>query len=162
MMGGLSIYAVPLDRLRNAVVGIAVLVTMLAIGVPTSANASDAELVAEVREKLVEVFNALATGDPAKVAPLLAPEFQVVRSDGGGYGKEDYLAQSIPKIQGDPVFRDLIVTRNGDIVVVRLVLEIDEVIDGKQGSAQSPQLIVFRAGSTGWQVIAAGNFAKLQ
>ena len=83
-----------------------------------------------------------------------------MRSDGGAYGKEDYLTRWIPKIQGDPVFRELVVTRNRDIVVVRLVLEIDEVIDGKQGSARSPQLIVFRAGSAGWQVIAAANFRE--
>jgi hypothetical protein len=132
------------------------------VGLATLARASDADLVAEVHGKLVEVFDALATGDPAKVAPLLAPEFQVLRSDGGGYGKEDYLARSIPNIRNMPVFRDLVVTRNEDIVVVRLILEIDEVIDGKQGSARSPQLMVFRVGPEGWQVVAAANFSRLR
>ena len=38
------------------------------------------------------------TGDPEKVRPFLAPEYQVQRSDGKGYDKEGYLALSIPKI----------------------------------------------------------------
>ena len=149
--------------IRRWVLGLmAVSVAIAGIVLPGRANADDESLVAEARGQLVAVFDALATGDPAKVAPFLAPEFQVQRSDGGGYGKEEYLALSIPKITSVPVFRDLVVTRNGDIVVIRLLLEIDEIIDGKQGSARSPQLMVFRMGPDRWQVIAAANFTKLK
>lgn len=136
-------------------------VAMAGVVMSGQAVAADADLVAEVHEKLVAVFDALTTGDPEKVAPLLAPEFQVLRSDGGGYGKDEYLAASIPKIRSAPVFRDLVVTRNEDIVVVRLILEIDEIIDGKHGAARSPQLMVFRVAPDGWQVVAAGNFSPL-
>ena len=147
---------------RRRIVGLlAGAMAVAVICVPGQSVAAEADLVAEVHEKLVAVFDALATGDPEKVAPLLAPEFQVLRSDGGGYGKEEYLAASIPKIRKAPVFSDLVVTRNADIVVVRLILEIDEIIDGKQGAARSPQLMVFRVAPDGWQVVAAGNFSPL-
>lgn len=122
---------------------------------------SDAALEAEAQRALHAVFAALMTGDSEKVRAFLAPEFQVQRSDGKGYDKEQYLALSIPKIAAMPAFRDLVVTRNGDIVVVRLMLEIEETINGKVADRVSPQLMVFRITPNGWQVVAAANFARL-
>jgi hypothetical protein len=121
-----------------------------------------AALEADAQKALTTIFTALMTGDPAKVRPFLAPEYQVQRSDGKGYDKEAYLALSIPKIEALPTFRDLAITRNGDIVVVRLMIEIEETINGKQADRVSPQLMVFRITPTGWQVVAAANFARLQ
>jgi hypothetical protein len=129
----------------------------------TGALAQDsAALEAEAQRTLTTIFTALMTGDPEKVRPFLAPEYQVQRSDGKGYDKEAYLALSIPKIEALPTFRDLAITRNGDIVVVRLMIEIEETINGKQADRISPQLMVFRITPDGWQVIAAANFARLQ
>jgi hypothetical protein len=128
-----------------------------------AARADDAAaLEADARAALTAVFAALMTGDPEKVRPFLAPEYQVQRSDGKGYDKEAYLALSIPKIAAMPHFRDLAITRNGDIVVVRLMIEIEETINGKVADRVSPQLMVFRITPDGWQVVAAGNFARLE
>lgn len=127
------------------------------------ASAEDgAALEADAQKTLTTIFTALMTGDPEKVRPFLAPEYQVQRSDGKGYDKEAYLALSIPKIEALPTFRDLAITRNGDIVVVRLMIEIEETINGKRADRVSPQLMVFRITPDGWQVIAAANFARLQ
>jgi hypothetical protein len=121
-----------------------------------------AALEAEAQRTLQTIFATLMTGDPEKVRPFLAPEYQVQRSDGKGYDKEQYLALSIPKIAAMPAFRDLAITRNGDIVVVRLMIEIEETINGKVADRVSPQLMVFRITPDGWQVVAAANFARLE
>jgi hypothetical protein len=133
-----------------------------AAGSATVAADDTAALEGEAQKALQSVFAALMTGDPEKVRPFLAPEYQVQRSDGKGYDKEAYLALSIPKIAAMPTFRDLALTRNGDIVVVRLMIEIEETIDGKVADRVSPQLMVFRITPDGWQVVAAANFARLE
>jgi hypothetical protein len=139
-----------------------ILITALA-AVTSGARGDDtAALEADARAALSAVFAALMTGDPEQVRPFLAPEYQVQRSDGKGYDKEAYLALSIPKIAAMPAFRDLAITRNGDIVVVRLMIEIEETINGKVAGRVSPQLMVFRITPDGWQVVAAANFARLE
>jgi hypothetical protein len=136
----------------------------VAMAAGSAAIAADdtAALEGEAQKTLQTIFAALMTGDPEKVRPFLAPEYQVQRSDGKGYDKESYLALSIPKIAAMPTFRDLAITRNGDIVVVRLMIEIEETINGKVADRISPQLMVFRITPEGWQVVAAANFARLE
>ncbi len=152
-------------RLRRSAVTLgAVLLggSLLGSAVDHARAANDAALEADTVKALDAVFAALASGDVEKVRPFLAPEFQVQRSDGNGYDKESYLARSIPKIETLPTFSDLAITRNGDIVVVRLMIDIKEMIDGKQADRISPQLMVFRITPDGWQVVAAANFAQLK
>jgi len=127
-----------------------------------AAAAQDSGLETQARQALTKIFDALASGDAEKVRPLLAPEFQIARSDGAVYNKEEYLARSIPRIESKPVFSNVIATRNGDIVVVSLRLQIEEHVDGKTAESVFPHLIVFRVTPDGWQVLAAANFAKLQ
>ena len=88
--------------------------------------AQDAGLEADARAAIATVFDALASGDAGQVRPLLAPEFQLVRSNGAAYDKEEYLARSIPHIDSEPAINNLVVTRNGDIVVTRFRLRIEE------------------------------------
>jgi len=128
---------------------------------PQIAAAQTADLTADARRNLSILFEALRSGDPNQVRPFLAPEFQVVRSNGAAYDKEQYLAHSIPKIEGQISFDDLVATRNADIVVTRMKLKIQERLDGRQAESGAPQLIVFRVTPSGWKVVAAANFAKL-
>jgi hypothetical protein len=140
----------------------AILLAMALLGMwPQVPAAQEADLTADARRNLSLLFEALRSGDPNKVGPFLAPEFQVVRSNGAAYDKEQYLTHSIPKIEGQVSFDDLVVTRNADIVVTRMRLKIQERLDGKQAESGAPQLIVFRVTPHGWQVVAAANFAKL-
>jgi hypothetical protein len=48
-------------------------------------------LAVQARQALTVLFDALQSGDADRVDPLLAPEFQVVRSDGRAYDKKQYL-----------------------------------------------------------------------
>jgi hypothetical protein len=144
------------------IVAFVAFVAAAAAGSGAVAADDTAALQGEAQKALQAVFAALMTGDPEKVRPFLAPEYQVQRSDGKGYIKEGYLALSIPKIAAMPTFRDLALTRNGDIVVVRLMIEIEETIEGKVADRVSPQLMVFRITPDGWQVVAAANFARLE
>ncbi|MEQ9688212.1 MAG: nuclear transport factor 2 family protein [Bauldia litoralis] len=151
--------AAPQAMIRNATAGI--LALMLATGFASAAAAADNSLESEARAAITAVFDALATGDPETVRPFIAPEFQLVRSDGAAYNKEEYLARSIPHIDSTPVINDLVVTRNGDIVVTRMQLQIEEELDGKKAESNAPQLIVFRVTDDTWQVVASANFARL-
>lgn len=150
------------DLAAMARVVVFMLAVVTAAGGAAIAGGEEAALEGEARTALATVFAALMTGDPERVRPLLAPEYQVQRSDGRGYDKDAYLALSIPKIAAMPNFRDLAITRNGDIVVVRLMIEIEETINGKVADRVSPQLMVFRIMPEGWQVVAAANFARLE
>ncbi|MEI7703808.1 MAG: nuclear transport factor 2 family protein [Deltaproteobacteria bacterium] len=118
-------------------------------------------LVSEARAQLEGLFAALASGSPERVRPWLSPEFQVLRSNGVGYGRDEYLAKSIPRIAAPPRFEDLVVTRGEGHVVTRFRLVADETIDGKKAGSGAPQLIVFRVEPGGWKVVAAANFAPL-
>jgi hypothetical protein len=128
---------------------------------PQVQAAQAADLMVDARGNLTALFEALRSADPNQVRPFLAPEFQIVRSNGAAYDKEQYLAHSIPKIEGEIAFDDLVVTRNADIVVTRMRLKIREHLDGKRAESGAPQLIVFRVTPHGWQVVASANFAKL-
>ena len=103
-----------------------------------SSNAQEPTLTAEARKALTVLFDALRSGEPNKVRPLLSPEFQVVRSNGASYDKEQYLTQSIPNIEGEPSFDDLVVTRNADVVVARMRVKIQGRIDGKRAKVELP------------------------
>jgi hypothetical protein len=128
---------------------------------PQVQAAQAADLMVDARGNLTALFEALRSADPNQVRPWLAPEFQIVRSNGAAYDKEQYLAHSIPTIEGESAFDDLVVTRNADIDVTRMRLKIREHLDGKRAESGAPQLIVFRVTPHGWQVVASANFAKL-
>jgi len=138
------------------------IVAALLAGPGLAAAAEESQLVADARANLTRLFEALRSGSPEAVRPWLAPEFQVMRSDGVGYERESYLAKSIPRIAAAPRFEGLVATRNLDLVVVRVWLLVDETIDGRRARSGSPQLFVFRVGRVGWQVVAAANFAPLE
>ena len=138
-----------------------VFVTIAVAAFIPSSGAQEPDLTARARQALIVLFDALRSGEVNQVEPLLAPEFQVIRSDGGAYNKQQYLQHSLPKIQRPPRFDDLVVTQNADIVVTRMKLHIEGQIDGKQAESGAPQLIVFRITPRGWEVVATANFARL-
>jgi hypothetical protein len=147
-------------RYTSRALSITIWVVGLLLG-GSSAIASEAASDAGAKLALTRLFAALASGDAAQIRPLIGPGFQVQRSDGVGYDRETYLARSVPHVRSTPQFNDLVVTADGDIVVTRFRLEVDETIDGRMVEVNAPQLIVFRVTGTEWRVIAAANFAQL-
>jgi hypothetical protein len=104
--------------------------------------------------------DALATGDPAKIDKVLAPEFQIVRSNGSGHDKASYLT-SLPKQRIRSKFSDIVATGGGDIMVLRYRIETDQTIEGKEVKGISPRLSVFRRVKGRWLISAHANFAAM-
>src|SRR5215212_2390409 len=76
-------------------------------------------------------WTAVVAGTPEALAPVLAPEYQVLRADGSGYDKAGYLKSDLPKVAAVPEFTDVSVTGSGDLLVVRYHVTIDSTRDGK-------------------------------
>ena len=104
--------------------------------------------------------DALFTGDPAAVDKVLAEEFQILRSNGGGHDKAAYL-EALPKHAARPKFSDIIATGNGETLVIRYKIETEQTIDGTPVNGISPRLSVFRKEAGHWLMIAHANFAQI-
>lgn len=128
----------------------------------SAANAAEARQYSpEEALKALEPFvSAVFTGDPAMVEKVLAPEFQILRSDGIGYDKAGYL-QALPKHRTRSKFSDIAATGTGDLMVVRYRIETDQTIGGKEVKGISPRLSMFRLEEGRWLICAHANFAAL-
>lgn len=137
----------------------------LAAGLAGVALAPTAGLTAEVSTAEAEAavmawLTALKSGDPAEVGKILAPEFQILRSDGSGYSKAEYL-KALPKFNGDPEILNLHETSQGDTLVLRYNLRLEQKIGDKPVQALAPRLSVLRRGGAGWLMVAHANFAQI-
>jgi ketosteroid isomerase-like protein len=119
------------------------------------------EVAAEAERALQSFFDATYSQDPAQVRALLAPEFQLARSDGTGFLGASY-ADHLPTFTQRAQVSDLVASGFGEILVVRYRVAIGLVIDGKQAEAVSPRLTVFRRANGRWLVVAHANFARLE
>ncbi len=149
-----------LRRIVSLVASLLAVVVVLAVApaaaAATTSNASDTAL----GRRLVDRFmTMLEHKDVAGLRALLAPEFQIVRSNGISATRAEYLAH-LPEVSS---FRqsDFVVTRHGDSLVVRNNAIVDVVVDGQQSAGtSSPRLSTFRKDPrTGtWRMVAHGNF----
>lgn len=126
--------------------------------VSTTAHAAVSE--ADARAAIAAWLDPLQEGDPAKIEAVLAPEFQLLRSDGTGHDKTTYLSD-LPRHTSKPEITDLIYSGEGDRVVVRYMLQLNQTINNKSVQKKAPRLSVFRRGSAGWLVVAHANFAQI-
>jgi ketosteroid isomerase-like protein len=122
------------------------------------ANAAAGE--EDARAAIAAWLDALQTGDPAKVGAVLAPEFQILRSDGSGHDRTSYLTD-LPKQTSKPEVSDLVFGANGDAVVARYILNVEQTINNKPVQAKAPRLSVFRRDGAGWLIVAHANFAQI-
>jgi len=146
--------------MNKLISSLCILLCLLVASFPAMSASSDLTLEDEARQQLKKLFTALSSGNPQQIEPLLAPEFQLVRADGSAYNKTEYLQRSIPKIVTTPEFADLVITRDKDIVVVRLKLIVREYINNREVQSGSEQLFIFRIKKDGWEVVASANFAQ--
>ena len=137
------------------VFGVAALAAMRA-----PACTATAATEAEALEALNPWADALFSGDPAQVEKVLAPEYQILRSDGAGYLKTDYL-NALPKQKIRSKFSNIVATAAGDVLVIRYTIETDQTIDGKPVQAVAPRLSVFRKEAGVWLMSAHANFSKI-
>lgn len=143
---------------REAALGLALGLAALAAG-PGAAGAEEVGEAA-ARAVLDPWAEALVSGDPARVAEFLAPEFQVLRSNGVGHSKADYLLQ-LPQKARRNVFSDIVATRAGEVMVLRYLSKAEETIEGKAVQGVAPRLSVFRREGGRWLMVAHANFAPL-
>jgi len=122
------------------------------------AAAAEDNLEETARAALV-AFTAAVVSGPDAVAPLLAPEYQIMRANGVGYDRDDYIAH-VTEVKAHPDFahEDLVVTTADDVMVVRYFLRIDETIEGAPVSRRAPRLTVFRKIGGVWKVVSHANF----
>lgn len=140
---------------------IAALATISALAVGAGSAAAAVEVSEEEALKALDPWaDALFSGDPAKVEKVLAPEYQILRSDGSGHDKASYL-KALPKQQIRSKFSDIVARGGGDVMVLRYRIETDQTIDGKAVKGISPRLSVFRRIGDSWLISAHANFAAL-
>lgn len=125
-----------------------------------SAAATERISPEEALKALNPWVDAVFTGDPVVVEKVLAPEFQILRSDGTGHDKKSYL-KSLPRQRIRSKCSDIIATRTADLMVVRYRIETDQTIQGKIVKGISPRLSVFRSEAGRWLISAHANFAAL-
>jgi ketosteroid isomerase-like protein len=106
-------------------------------------------------------LDAVSTNDESRIAAVLAPEFQILRFDGRGYARADYLATGLPRQMRPPVARDLVATEADGVLVVRYVLDVEQTANGVTRTDVAPRLTVFRKVGDRWLVVAHANFAPL-
>ena len=134
-------------------------ISVLAAGMASAARAEQVS-EEEALKALDPWADALLTGDPAVVEKVLAPEYQILRSNGVGHDKASYL-KALPKQKIRSRFSDIVATGTGDVMVLRYRIETDQVIDGKEVKGISPRLSVFRREGDRWLICAHANFAAL-
>lgn len=144
----------------------------VAIGVGSgwqrATNSAHAEQAADNRQldseakKAVEAWaDAVASANTETVREILAPEFQILRSDGKGYDKAEYLAGGMSKIDAIISVQDVVATTHGELMVVRYVISLKASAGGGTMQRRAPRLTVFRRDDR-WRVVAHANFAHLQ
>lgn len=120
-----------------------------------------AELQAQGMAALKTYWTAIVAGTPAALAPVLAPEWQIQRSDGTGYGRETYLTTELPKVAAIPEFTSVSVTGNEGLLVVRYFVTVESTRNGKKVQRHAPRLTIFRKEGDAWLAVAHANFAAL-
>ncbi len=115
---------------------------------------------AEATAVVAAWLEALRSGDPAVVTKVLAPEFQIARSDGSGFDKEGYLA-NLPKQTSVAVLSGVTATGTATTMVVRYAAEIEQTINDQPVQAKAPRLSAFRKEGDAWLIVAHANFARI-
>ena len=127
---------------------------------PAAATSGAAVSEGEDTAAILAWLDALASRDPDTVAKVLAPEFQILRSDGSGFDRASYLG-NLPKFTGKPEILNLAFSSQGELLVARYNLRLAQKIGDKPVQALAPRLSVLRRDGTGWLMVAHANFAQI-
>ena len=139
-------------KFRFAALAIALVMTVV------GANAND-----DLNQRGIEAFDRLVQAiinGPEALAEVLAPEFQIIRSDGSAHDRDSYIQSVLPTLNREAgySFHDVVVTTNGDLMVMRALMTLDATVNGKPVARTAPRLAVFRKIEGRWQVAAVATF----
>lgn len=143
-------------------VGVGAVVSISALMPTRSAAETSASLNEAAAAANATWWDALVAGTPEAIAPVLAPEFQIMRADGSSYDRDGYLASQLVKVAAIPEFSELVATAEGDHLVVRYYANVEQTRDGVKVQAYAPRLTVYRKEGEKWLVVAHANFAALE
>jgi ketosteroid isomerase-like protein len=127
--------------------------------IPESASSAE-DLLLEAEVALNSWVEALFSGDPATVAAVLAPQFQLIRSNGEGFSREQYL-KNLPRQNKRISFSDIVVTGDTSILIVRYRADVDQEINGQVTTGTAPRLSVFTRTEERWLLAAHANFSAI-
>lgn len=126
------------------------------------ALAQTQDLSAEGLAAISAYMGALVSQDKAAIEAVLAPEFQAMRSEGGGYDRASYLSEGLPTIAEMPEITNLVVTHSEGLLVTRYTLLVEETTAGAARTFEAPRLTVFRKAGDVWLVVAHANFSRIE
>ena len=134
------------------------------LAISTLASSTTLAADNDTARALISSFVEAVIAGPDTVAPLLAPEYQIMRSNGVGYDRAGYIGRGAGSVraQRNYAYDDVVVTKADDILVVRYFLRIEETIDGKPITRRALRLTVFRKISNDWKITAHSNFAQVE
>ena len=130
--------------------------------VPAGAQNNPSDLAVQGKTAINGFFGAIMSGDPQKLATVLAPDFQLLRADGTRQDAANYPNSDLPIIAALPAISQLKVTEAGDTMVATYVVDVNETRGGKVVQSVAPRLTVFRKSGDQWLVVAHGNFAAIE
>jgi ketosteroid isomerase-like protein len=130
-------------------------------GLITFSVAAEEDATMAARQAVTVFVETVASADVDAIEAILAPEFQILRSNGVGYDREGYLASELPAFDESFEWRleDVVATAAGDLLVARYQLVIHETINSAPMAQRAPRLTVFRRDGDRWLVVAHANFA---
>ena len=137
--------------------------TLLVVLMSFSPVVASDELTETARAALISFIEAVRAG-PDALAPMLAPEYQIMRANGVGYDRDSYLSKGAGTVSIKPDYaqEEIIATAHDDMLVVRYFLRVDETVDGNPVEKRAPRLTVFRKIDGQWKVVAHANFGARQ
>jgi hypothetical protein len=147
------------DVQRRELFGLMSTIVAMASVIPESA-ASAEDLLFEAEVALNSWVEALFSGDPAMVAAVLAPQFQLIRANGEGFSREQYL-KNLPRQNKRISVSDTVVTGDTSILIVRYRADVDQEINGKVTTGTAPRLSVFIRIEERWLLAAHANFSVI-
>jgi len=110
------------------------------------------------RELVTEFLTILGTDDTERLDDFLADGFQLLRANGSGATKAEYLANPAV-VETFTIGEDLIAVQDGDVLTVRWSVALDESIAGTDyATNDAPRLSVFVRDGDDWRLIAHANF----
>jgi hypothetical protein len=119
------------------------------------------EVEREGRKAVDAWLKTIASGNVAAVRAILAPEFQITRSDGSAHNAGDYVRSGLPRIDNVPVADRITITSNGDHMIARYWVKTSEMAAGKRVETYAPRMTVFRRSGDAWLAVAQANFAAV-
>jgi hypothetical protein len=138
------------------------LAPLLLVLVSTAASA-DQPADQQLGEKLVrEVWAGMKTSDMAEIDRIMGDGFQAVH-EFGAYDAEQEKKLIRGLKLGDYTLSDMVITRNGPVIVATYKVSVEEVIQGKKlDKKPAPRMSVFAETAQGWVWIAHANLKAMK